>query len=157
MRPKENRLKKNNTNLPPPVTSALQLTGAQQAAGGRLGRGRGRGQALVAGDVGEEGGEVEARALAHRGQDGRGRVGGQHHHAVGQPHRRAQVALVGGDAGVERRRDEGGRLGRRDDEGLGPRPALQPGPAVLVQARVALPVLGGGERRGGRSGGKAFG
>lgn len=91
------------------ISRAVALTGAQQTAGGRLGRGRRRrrGQALVAGDVGEEGGEVETRALAHRGQDGRRRVGRQQHHAVGQANRRAQVALVGGDAGVEGRLDEG--------------------------------------------------
>lgn len=123
------------------ISQAVALTGAQQAACGRLGRGRWRWQALVAGDVGEEGGEVEARALSHRGQDGRRCVGRQHHHAVGQAHWRAQVALVGGDAGVEGGLDEGGRLGRRDDEGLRPRSPLQPGPAVLVQAWIALAIL----------------
>lgn len=70
---------------------AVRLTGAQQAAGGGFGRGR-RGQALAlgghgGGGGGEEGGEVEAGALAHGAEDGRGRVGGHGERVVRQAHR----------------------------------------------------------------------
>lgn len=98
---------------------------------------------MVARDVGEEGGEVESRALPHWGQDGRRRVGGHGGGVIGHPNRRAQVALVGGDAGVEGRGDKGGWFVRGDDERLGPRSALQFGLPVLIQARITLPVLDG--------------
>lgn len=42
---------------------------------------------------------------------------------VSKAHGRAQVALVRGDVGVDRRGDESARLGG-DDEGLRPRPLL---------------------------------
>lgn len=98
---------------------------------------------MVARDVGEEGGEVESRALAHWGQDGWRRVGGHGGGVIGHPNWRTQVALVGGDARVEGRGDEGGWFVRGDDERLGPRSALQFGLPVLIQARITLPVLDG--------------
>lgn len=98
---------------------------------------------MVARDVGEEGGEVESRALTHRGKDRRRRVGGHGGGVIGHPDWRAQVALVGGDAGVEGRGDEGGWFVRGDDERLGPRSALHFGLPVLIQARITLPVLDG--------------
>lgn len=45
------------------------------------------------------------------------------------------MALVGGDAGVDRRGDEGARLGRRDEEGFGP------GTAFGLLAVVVVPSL----------------
>lgn len=120
----------------------LRLTGAQQAACGRFGRNR-WGQALVACNVGQEGGEVESRALAHGRQDGWRSVRGQGGGVVGQAYWRAQVALVGGDAGVEGWRDEGGWLVRGDDERLGARSSLKLGFSILVQPRIIFPVLDG--------------
>lgn len=92
------------------------------------------------GDVGQEGGEVEARALAHGGQDGRRRVRGHGEGVVWQADGGAQVALVGGDAGVEGRRDEGGWFVRRDDERLWSGSALKFGFSIFIQARVAFPI-----------------
>lgn len=54
---------------------------------------------------------------------------------------RAQVTLVGGDAGVDGRRDEGGGFGRRDDERLGTSPALELGLSVFFQSWIALLIL----------------
>jgi len=54
------------------------------------------------------------------------------------------VALVGGDAGVEGGRDEGGELRRGDEEGLRPRAlrlALGFGIAVVVVVVVTAAVL----------------
>lgn len=79
---------------------------------------------MVAGDVGQEGGEVKSRAPAHRRQDGGGRVGRHGEGVVRHADRGAQVALVRRDAGVEGGRDESGWFGWRDDERLGARPAL---------------------------------
>lgn len=82
------------------------------------------------GGVGKEGGEVEARALTHRAEDGWWRVRGHglgtaaNSATIAHAHRRAQVALVGRDAGVDRRRNERARLGWRDEERFGARPTL---------------------------------
>lgn len=62
----------------------------------------------------------------------------------GQAYWGAQVALVGGDGGVEGWRDERGWFVRGDDERLGPRPALELGFSLLVQLWVGFFVL---ERR----------
>lgn len=96
---------------------------------------------MVARDVGQEGGEVESRALAHGRQDGWRRVWRQGEGVVRQADRGAQVALVGAYAGVEGWRDEGGWFVRGDDERLGPRAPLQFGFAVLVQPQIAFPIL----------------
>lgn len=60
----------------------------------------------------------------------------------GQAYRRAQVALVGGDGGVEGWRDERGWFVRGDNERLGPRPALEFGFSVLVQPWIGFLILG---------------
>lgn len=96
---------------------------------------------MVAGNVGEDGGEVESRALPHRRQDGWRRVRGQGGGVVWQAHWRAQVALVGRDAGVEGWRDEGGWFVRWDDERLGARSALEFGFSVFIQSWIAFPIL----------------
>lgn len=76
---------------------------------------------------GHDGIEIEAGALPHRAEDGGRRVGGQLkaplRGVVGEADRRAQVALVWGDVGVDGRGNEGARLGG-DDQGLRPRPLL---------------------------------
>lgn len=99
------------------------LTGAQQAACGRLG-GRRRRQALAAGcssrGRGQERGEVEAGAFPNRAEDRRRRVGGHGEGVVGKADGGPQVALVGRDAGVDGRGDEKTWLGRRDEKGLRP-------------------------------------
>lgn len=94
------------------------------------------------GHVGEEGGEVEPRALAYGRQDGWRRVRRQVEGVFRQADRRAQVALVGGDAGVEGWRDEGGGFVRRDDERLGTRSALKFGFSIVVRPGIVFPVLG---------------
>lgn len=96
---------------------------------------------MVARDVGQEGGEVESRALAHRRQDGWRRVRGEGGGVVGQPHRGAQVALVGGDGGVEGWGDERGWFVRRDEERPRAWLALKPGFSFLVQPWVIFLVL----------------
>lgn len=96
---------------------------------------------MVARDVGQEGGEVESRALAHRRQNGWRRVRWQGGGVIRQAYWRAQVALVGGDAGVEGWRDEGGWFVWRDDERLGARSALKFGFSVLVQPRIIFRIL----------------
>lgn len=92
-------------------------------------------------DVGQEGGEVETRALPHRRQNGRRRVRGQGEGVVRQADWGAQVALVGSYAGVNGWRDEGGWFGRRNDEGLRARPALKFGFSILIQTWIVLPIL----------------
>ena len=101
------------------------------------------------GSGGEEGGEVEAGSLPHGAEDGRRRVGGHDQDAVGQPHGRAQVALVVCDAGVDRRSDEGAQLGRRDEERLGTRPPF--GLAGLAVGVLRTAILRR-EEKGGRKG-----
>lgn len=99
---------------------------------------------MVASNVGQKGGAVKARALAHGRQDGRRCVRrGQGGGMFGQAYRGAQVALVGGDGGVEGWRDEGGGLVRGDNERLGPRPALEFGFSVFVQLWVGFLILDG--------------
>lgn len=98
---------------------------------------------MVACNVGQEGGEVESGALAHRRQDGWRRVRGQGEGVVRQANWRAQVALVGSDAGVEGWRDEGGWFVWRDDERLGARSPLQFGFSVLIQLRIVFAILDG--------------
>lgn len=92
-------------------------------------------------NVGQEGGEVESRALAHRRQDGWRRVRGQSEGVVQQADGGAQVALVGSDAGVNGWKDEGGWFGRRDDEGLWARPALKFGFSILIQFWIVFTIL----------------
>lgn len=92
--------------------------------------------------VGEDGGEVEPRSHSPRGQDWRRRVRGLGVRVVWHANRRAQVALVGSDAGVDGWRDEGGRFGKRDDEGLGASPPLELGLSVVVQSLIVLFTLG---------------
>lgn len=86
------------------------------------------------GHVGEEGGEVEPCTPSHRRQDGGRRVWGQGCWVVGQTHGRAQVTLVGSDAGVDGWSDERGWFGRRDDERLGARPALKFNFSIFIQS-----------------------
>lgn len=93
--------------------------------------------------VGENGGEVEPRPHPPGGQDGGRRVGGLGVRVVRHADGGAQVALVGGDAGVDRRSNEGGGSGGRDDERLGTSPALQFGLSVFVRSRIALLILEG--------------
>lgn len=59
-----------------------------------------------------------------------------------QAYWRAQVALVGGDGGVEGWRDERGWFVRGDNERLGPRPALEFGFSFLVQPWIGFLILG---------------
>lgn len=122
-----------------------RLTGAaeQHARRGRQGR---EGQLRVgAGAVaGDEHVAEEPRALAHRAEHGRGRVGGQlvggvQEQVVAQHPRGAQLALVEGGARV--RGGEVGRVGGRwrDEERLGPVPEL-----LLLRGRASEGFLGFG-------------
>lgn len=76
---------------------------------------------------GQDGIEIEARAFPHGAEDGGRCVRGQFkaplRGVIGESDRRTQVALVGGDVGVDRRGNEGARLGG-DNQGLGPRSLL---------------------------------
>lgn len=96
---------------------------------------------VARGDGGQEGGEVESRALANGRQDGWRCVRGQGERVVRQAHWRAQVALVRGDAGVDGWSDERGGSRRGDDEGLRPRSALRFGLSVLILVWIISPVL----------------
>ena len=55
--------------------------------------------------------------------------------------RGAQVALVGGDAGVDGWSDEGGRFGRGDDERLWARATLEFGFSLHIQPWIVLTIL----------------
>ncbi len=99
---------------------------------------------MVACNVGQEGGEVESGALTCWRQDGWRRVRGQGEGVIRQADRRAQVALIGRDAGVDGWRDEGGCFVWRDDEGFRTRSALKFGFSILVQPWIVFPVLDGG-------------
>lgn len=99
---------------------------------------------MVAGNVGQKGGAVQSRALAHGRQDGRRRVRRQGGGMFGQADWGAKVALVRGDGGVERWRDESGWFVRGDNERLRPGPALEFGFFILVQSWIGFLIL---ERR----------
>lgn len=96
---------------------------------------------MVASNVGQKGGAVKSRALAHGRQDGWRRVRGQGGGMFGQAYWGAQVALVGGDSGVEGWSDERGWFVRGDNERLGPRPALEFGFSVLGHPWIGFLIL----------------
>lgn len=97
---------------------------------------------MVASDVGQKGGAVKPGALAHGRQNGWRRVRGQGGGVLWQAYGRAQVALVGGDGGIEGWRDERGWFVRGDNERLGTRPALEFGFSILVQPWIGFLILG---------------